>query len=69
MAQAAVMVRDREASQDGWFWGWFGWSGWNPDWPAGPQNRLPYMGFGQYCVNCHASTKGKSSSFLLAWTR
>jgi len=54
---AAVMVRDREASHDGWFWGWFGWSGWDPDWPAGPSNRLAYMGFGQYCVNCHASAK------------
>jgi hypothetical protein len=54
---AAVMVRDREASHDGWFWGWFGWSGWDPDWPAGPNNRLPFMGFGQYCVNCHASAR------------
>jgi len=54
---AAVMVRDAQASADGWFWGWFGWSGWDPDWPAGPNNRLPYMGFGQYCVNCHASAK------------
>ncbi|MFL6203242.1 MAG: cytochrome P460 family protein [Thermoanaerobaculia bacterium] len=54
---AAVMVRDRAASQDGWFWGWFGWSGWDPDYPTGPQNRYPYMGFGQYCVNCHASAQ------------
>lgn len=54
---AAVMIRDRQASQDGWFWGWFGWSGWDPDWPAGPTNRYPYMGFGQYCVNCHASAR------------
>lgn len=54
---AAVMVRDRDASVDGWFWGWFGWSGWDPDWPAGPTNRYPYMGFGQYCVNCHASAR------------
>lgn len=52
---AAVMVRDKDASHDGWFWGWFGWSGWDPDWPAGPKNRLPNMGFGQYCMNCHAS--------------
>ncbi len=52
---AAVMVRDSEASHDGWFWGWFGWSDWDPDWPPGPENRYPYMGFGQYCVNCHAS--------------
>jgi hypothetical protein len=54
---AAVMVRDPDASQDGWFWGWFGWSGWDPDWPAGRSARLPYMGFGQYCVNCHASAQ------------
>jgi hypothetical protein len=55
---AAVIVRDSAASQDGWFWGWYGWSGWDPDWPAAPdQNRLAYMGFGQYCVNCHASAR------------
>jgi hypothetical protein len=52
---AAVMIRDNGASKDGWFWGWYGWgeaSGWNPDWPAaGNNNRLPYMGFGQYCMN------------------
>jgi len=54
---AAVMIRDRQGAQDGWFWGWFGWSGWDPDWPSGPQNRYPYMGFGQYCMNCHASAE------------
>lgn len=54
---AAVMVRDRQASQDGWFWGWFGWSGWTPDIPPDATNRYPYMGFGQYCVNCHASAR------------
>ena len=55
---AAVMVRQAGASHDGWFWGWFGWSGWTPDWPPSPaENRLPYMGFGQYCVNCHASAR------------
>jgi cytochrome c553 len=54
---AAVMVRDEQGAQDGWFWGWFGWSGWDPDWPADTANRYPYMGFGQYCVNCHASAK------------
>lgn len=52
---AAVMVRDSQAAHDGWFWGWFGWSGWTPDWPATNSNRLAYMGFGQYCMNCHAS--------------
>jgi len=54
---AAVMVRDRQAAQDGWFWGWFGWSGWDPDYPPNSTNRYPYMGFGQYCVNCHASAQ------------
>lgn len=54
---AAVMVRAREVAHDGWYWGWFGWSGWDPDYPAGPSNRLPYQGFGQYCMNCHASAE------------
>ncbi|MBT4908172.1 MAG: hypothetical protein HON62_14915, partial [Rhodospirillaceae bacterium] len=55
---AALMVRDSEASRDGWYWGWFGWEGWTPDWPADrTTNRLPYAGFGQYCVNCHASAR------------
>ncbi len=55
---AAVMIRDNDAAKDGWFWGWFGWKGWNPDWPAaGNNNRLAYMGFGQYCMNCHASAE------------
>ncbi len=52
---AAVMVRDPAASRDGWFWGWFGWQKWSPDWPAIDHARYPYMGFGQYCTNCHAS--------------
>ncbi|MBZ6078420.1 cytochrome P460 family protein [Microvirga puerhi] len=54
---AAVMVRDNQGAHDGWFWGWFGWKGWEPDWPAQAGNGYPNMGFGQYCVNCHASAK------------
>ena len=54
---AAVMVRDSKSAHDGWFWGWFGWSDWTPDWPPGPANPYPNMGFGQYCTNCHASAK------------
>ena len=57
---AAIMVRDAKAAIDGWFWGWFGWGGpdvWAPDWPPGPANPYPNMGFGQYCTNCHASAK------------
>ena len=57
---AAVMVRAPEASHDGWFWGWFGWpgSGWAPDYPASNDaNSLPNLGYGQYCMNCHASAE------------
>ena len=58
---AAVMVRDSAAARDGWFWGWYGWpnvnSGWSLDYPPSPANGLPFMGFGQYCVNCHASAR------------
>jgi hypothetical protein len=60
----ALMVRDRQASYDGWFWGWLDWGAartnlntWKPDWPADAKNALPDMGFGQYCTNCHASAK------------
>src|SRR5205085_11507119 len=45
---AAVMIRDTQASQDGWFWGWFGWEGWYTDWPKRAETRgYPFMGFGQ----------------------
>jgi hypothetical protein len=58
---AAVMVRDSAAAKDGWFWGWYGWpdvnSGWAVDYPPSPANGLPFMGFGQYCLNCHASAR------------
>ena len=59
---AAIMVRDAQAALDGWFWGWFGWGKdeWAPDWPPGPDNPLPNMGFGQYCTNCHASATDTS---------
>jgi len=60
----ALMIRDRQASHDGWFWGWFDWAAaranlkdWKPDWPADAKNPLANMGFGQYCTNCHASAK------------
>ena len=60
---AAVMVRDSKAAKDGWFWGWYGWpppppkSGWHVDFPPVASNPLPFMGFGQYCLNCHASAR------------
>lgn len=60
----AYMVRDAKAAQDGWYWGYFGFfdegnADPNIDWPAPvngrPLNSPSYAGFGQYCVNCHAS--------------
>ena len=62
---AAIMVRDSRASHDGWFWGWFGWNDWQPDWPQRAQSHYyPFMGFGQYCTNCHASAKDHTFSSL-----
>nr|WP_210382329.1 hypothetical protein [Jiella sonneratiae] len=61
---AAFMVRATAASHDGWYWGWYGWSDdpkANIDWPPRPSNGLPYQGFGQYCLNCHASAAGNST--------
>ncbi len=60
---AAVMVRDAGGSYDGWFWGWFGWgeNDWRPDWPAPAANDYPYMGYGLYCTNCHASARDNST--------
>lgn len=82
----AFMVRDRRATQDGWYWGYYGYalgkdkteaqenfanqkttyngkSDTNTsanDWPAIYQGA-PAMGFGQYCLNCHASAVDNST--------
>ncbi|WP_231081643.1 cytochrome P460 family protein [Jiella flava] len=61
---AAFMVRSAKSSHDGWYWGWYGWSDdptANIDWPPRKTNGLPYQGFGQYCLNCHASAKHHST--------
>lgn len=57
---AAIMIRDNDASHDGWYWGWYGFgqdSGWAPDWPPAPNNPMPNQGFAQYSMNCHASAE------------
>jgi hypothetical protein len=62
---AAIMIRDNGAAKDGWYWGWYGWppektSGWHVDYP--PQGfGLPFQGFGQYCLNCHASASNNQT--------
>jgi len=53
----AVMVRDNAAARDGWFWGALAWKDWTPDWPPPPGNAPALAGFGQYCLNCHASAR------------
>ncbi|GAB4517816.1 MAG: hypothetical protein Tsb0019_17710 [Roseibium sp.] len=83
----AFMIREAEATSDGWFWGYYGLAlggskaeaqrnfetqttKFTPDastqntsandWPAQYQGP-PSMGFGQYCVNCHASAVDNST--------
>jgi hypothetical protein len=58
----ALMVRDSRGGRDGWYWG-----SWDPqatelsqlDWPPPANLPYPWMGFGYYCVNCHASAKSE----------
>ncbi len=55
----AVMVRDTRASWDGWYWS----SGAGLGAPTTFPFNYPWAGFGQYCVNCHASADSKLSTF------
>ncbi|MEO9529582.1 hypothetical protein [Roseibium sp.] len=83
----AFMVREAEATSDGWYWGYYGLALGDTkadaqrnfatqttkfskgattkntsanDWPAAYWGA-PSMGFGQYCVNCHASAIDNST--------
>ncbi len=58
----AIMVRDRQASWDGWYWS----SGAGLGNPTAYPFNYPWAGYGQYCVNCHASTDSKMSTFSSA---
>lgn len=51
----AIMVRDTAGSRDGWFYGYSQNDDFTPDWPPRADNPPLGMGFGQYCINCHAS--------------
>jgi hypothetical protein len=51
----AFMVRDSRGARDGWFWGAW-WDSFQPDWPA-RGTGLQAMGYGLYCLNCHASAQ------------
>jgi len=55
----SVMVRDSKASWDGWYWS----SGAGLGNPYQFPFPYPWAGFGQYCVNCHASADNPESTY------
>ncbi|HEV2845473.1 MAG TPA: hypothetical protein VG477_11550, partial [Thermoanaerobaculia bacterium] len=65
----ALMVKDRKGARDGWWW-----ASWEPsiseeaqlDWPPPVNFPYPWMGFGYYCLNCHASAAAESTFSSLA---
>ncbi len=57
-----VMIRRRDASQDGWFWG-----GASPGKPPDDSDPFPSEnGFGLSCLRCHASAEKESTFSTLA---
>lgn len=60
----SLMLRDSQASQDGWYWGGFGISA-PPPADQYPFAEYPYGGFGQIaaCLRCHASAEADSFTF------
>jgi hypothetical protein len=54
-----VMVREAKASHDGWYWS--GYSGEADVVPAMGNTAFPSSGFGNYCINCHASAASNST--------
>ncbi len=55
----SIMVKDKNQSWDGWYWS----SGAGLGNPYKPPFNYPWAGFGQYCVNCHASTDLPESTY------
>jgi hypothetical protein len=54
-----VMVREANASHDGWYWS--GYSGEADTVPTMGNTAFPSSGFGNYCINCHASAASNST--------
>ena len=53
-----IMIRNRKASKDGWFWA----EVWNGSKPSNSMNftnefQYPNAGYGLYCLRCHASAE------------
>ena len=68
----AVMIRDDAGAWDGWWWGDLVPSNSQVSEPPPPpvaggpscaQANYPYAGFGQYCINCHASAANAQDTF------
>jgi hypothetical protein len=67
----AVMIRDKEGSWDGWWWGDLSapstvTTPLPPPLTSGPnctQAQYPYAAFGEYCINCHASAANGQGTF------
>lgn len=57
----SIMVRDSKGSWDGWYWSSGAGIG-TPD-PYQFPFIYPWAGFGQYCVNCHASADNYESTY------
>ncbi len=57
-----IMIRDARGSKDGWYWAEV-FTGMSPDATTAYQAPFAYPngGFGQYCLNCHASAKDTST--------
>jgi hypothetical protein len=73
-----ILVKDAKGSHDGWYWADLSTPGStssntsansgdpvprNGSSPQCPQASYPSIGFGQYCLNCHASAAGSTSTF------
>ena len=59
----SIMVRDKQGSWDGWYWSsGVGLSKAGTS-PFQPPFAYPWAGFGQYCVNCHASADNPFSTY------
>jgi hypothetical protein len=68
----AIMVRDRAGAWDGWYWADLVPTASqttepppaaSPNGPNCQKAALPYAGFGQYCIDCHASATRRQNTF------
>jgi len=66
-----IMVKDSTGSHDGWYWASLSppgstsssTSAGSGDSTPCPQAAYPSIGFGEYCLNCHASAAGSTSTY------